>query len=307
MTLTLVLIAGAICGVGILALVLLLDVRPARGPAALARLDLDRRRFRREAVLEVDALHAYESMRLRRVGAALRESLEARGIRLPAGLQADLAITGRSVENHLAISLASGLAGLMLPLLLVAPIAAFFGLGMGLVPLWIALLLGGLGAILPSLSVQSRAADLRRDFRHVVSSFLDLVAMNLSGGRGVPEALEVASSVSTYWGMSRIREKLRNARLQGVTPWSALGELGQELAIDELRDLASALTLVAEDGAKVRDSLFARASSMRQRELADAEGRAAARSQSMVVAQMLLAIGFLTFLIFPAVARLLGS
>ncbi|HNV15470.1 MAG TPA: type II secretion system F family protein, partial [Dermatophilaceae bacterium] len=113
--------------------------------------------------------------------------------------------------------------------------------------------------------------------------------------------------VSTYWGMSRIREKLRNARLQGVTPWSALGELGQELAIDELRDLASALTLVAEDGAKVRDSLFARASSMRQRELADAEGRAAARSQSMVVAQMLLAIGFLTFLIFPAVARLLSS
>ncbi|MBP8837318.1 MAG: hypothetical protein KBG78_00670, partial [Dermatophilaceae bacterium] len=101
MTLTFVLIAGAICGVGILALVLLLDVRPARGPAALARLDLDRRRFRREAVLEVDALHAYESMRLRRVGAALRESLEARGIRLPAGLQADLAITGRSVENHL--------------------------------------------------------------------------------------------------------------------------------------------------------------------------------------------------------------
>ena len=97
----------------------------------------------------------------------------------------DLAITGRSVENHLAISLASGLAGLMLPLLLVAPFAAFFGLGMGLVPLWIALLLGALGAILPSLSVQSRAADLRRDFRHVVSSFLDLVAMNLSGGRGV--------------------------------------------------------------------------------------------------------------------------
>jgi len=77
---------------------------------------------------------------------------------LPAGLQADLAITGRSVENHLAISLASGLAGLMLPLLLVAPFAAFFGLGMGLVPLWIALLLGALGAILPSLSVQSRPA-----------------------------------------------------------------------------------------------------------------------------------------------------
>ena len=69
MSLTFVLIAGALAGVGLLALVLLLDDRPARGPAGLARLDLDRRRFRREAVLEVDALHASESMRLRRIGA----------------------------------------------------------------------------------------------------------------------------------------------------------------------------------------------------------------------------------------------
>ena len=46
---------------------------------------------------------------------------------------------------------------------------------------------------------------------------------------------------------------------------------------------------------------------MRRRELADAEGRAAARSQSMLVAQLLLCVGFLLFLIYPAVARILGQ
>jgi CHASE3 domain sensor protein len=78
------------------------------------------------------------------------------------------------------------------------------------------------------------------------------------------------------------------------------------MAIEELRDLAAALALVAEDGAQVRESLSARAASMRQRELADVESRAAERSQSMLVAQLLLCVGFLLFLIYPAVSELVG-
>jgi hypothetical protein len=45
---------------------------------------------------------------------------------------------------------------------------------------------------------------------------------------------------------------------------------------------------------------------MRQRELADVESRAAERSQSMLVAQLLLCVGFLLFLIYPAVSELVG-
>ena len=174
------------------------------------------------------------------------------------------------------------------------------------VPLWLAAFGAAIGAIVPWFQVRARAEDRRRGFRHVVSSFLDLVAMNLAGGRGVPEALQAASNISDSWAMVRIRDALQAARLQGVPPWTALGELGDEVDIDELRDLSAALALVAEDGAKVRDSLAARAASMRRRELADAEGRAAARSQSMLVAQLLLCVGFLLFLTYPAVAEILG-
>jgi Flp pilus assembly protein TadB len=164
---------------------------------------------------------------------------------------------------------------------------------------------GVVGALVPYSDVRRKAGERRRAFRHMVSAFLDLVAMNLSGGRGVPEALQAASTISDNWGVVRIRDALESARLQGITPWAALGQLGEEVDVDELRDLAASLALVAEDGAKVRESLTARASSMRHRELADAEARAAAKSQTMLVAQMLLCLGFLGFLLYPAVIQIL--
>jgi hypothetical protein len=58
---------------------------------------------------------------------------------------------------------------------------------------------------------------------------------------------------------------------------------------------------VADDGAKIRASLSARAATLRRRELAEAEGKAGERSQSMLVAQLLICFGFLLFLAYPAV------
>src|SRR5690606_2643997 len=155
------------------------------------------------------------------------------------------------------------------------------------------------------------AAARRRDFRHAVGAFLDLVAMNLAGGRGVPEALMLSVSVGggsddAHWPMARIREALDNARIVGITPWQALGRLGDEIDVDELRDPTAALGLVADDGAKVRASLSARAATPRRRERAEIEGQAGERSQSMLVAQLLLCAGFLVFLSFPAAMKMLG-
>jgi Flp pilus assembly protein TadB len=160
---------------------------------------------------------------------------------------------------------------------------------------------------LPDLELRQEVEKRRRDFRHAIGAFLDLVAMNLSGGRGVPEALMSASEIGDGWAFWRIKDALTNARLTGQTPWQALGQLGAEVRVDELRDLAGALSLVAEDGAKVRESLTARAVSLRRKELADLEGQAAERSQSMLVAQMVMAGAFLVFLIYPAVQVLLNS
>jgi tight adherence protein C len=218
-------------------------------------------------------------------------------------LRADVNLLGRSWEGFLATkAIAAAAVVVLAPFATVALAAVGVQLGAA-VPLWLALLLGAVAFFLPDLSVRQEAALRRRDFRHVVGAYLDLVSMGLAGGRGVPEALVAAAEIGEGWALRRLRDCLLNARITGTTQWAALGRLGEELAVDELRDLAAALELVADDGAKIRASLAARAATLRSRELAEIEGKAGERSQSMLVAQLLLCAGFMVFLAYPAVVR----
>ena len=315
-----IVLAGAVAGIGLFLLALALQRPQTRGsaaPVALARMDLERSRQREDVDTARfnggrygrlgSGTESRSDRRLQSTGLAIRRQLDAVGIRLPPGLRADLSLIGRTVETHLAISVFGALLGAFLVLVFTGVLISVIPALPVSTPILMAVLGAIVGGALPSVQAASRATVRRRDFRHVVGSFLDLVSLNLSGGRGVPEALNSAASISDGWAMVRLRECLQVARLQGVTPWFALGRLGEETGVAELRDLSAALELVADDGAKVRESLAARAASLRRRELADAEGRAEARSQSMLVAQMLLAVGFLIFLIFPAITRVLSS
>ncbi|MEJ5914816.1 type II secretion system F family protein [Pseudokineococcus sp. 1T1Z-3] len=297
-----VLLGGAVVGAGLLLLVRTLVGPTATGAATLARLDADRLRARRTSAMEAEEGRAGERRVVRRVGAVLREVLERRGVRL-GRVGADLAVTGTSVETHLATSALAGVLGLVLPAVL-GVLAVATGVSVGAVPVLASLVLAVGGLLLPTLVVRSQATEQRRAFRHVVGAFLDLVAMSLAGGRGVPEALATAAAVSDAPAMAAIRRALLDARLQGTTPWHALGRLGADVGVEELVDLGAALALVAEDGAKVKESLSARAESLRRKEIAELEGAAQERSQSMVVAQLLLAAGFLLFLLYPALARI---
>lgn len=303
---TWILLGGALSGAGVLMFVLILAPPAIQPAAALAELDSqrDERRLRQEA------------RRLNPRERALPDWLDALGYRAAAllrrtgidlgALNSDLSVLGRSLERHLVASLLLGLLGFGAPLLVTA-LGTLAGRPMGSLPLLACLVLGAAMAALPTARLRSRAAQARRDFRHVVGSFLDLVSMSLSAGRGVPEALDAASALSDDPAMARIRDALAAARLRGETPWAAMGRLGETLRIDELRDLSAALALVAEDGAKIRESLSARATSMRRRELADAEGRAGENSESMLVAQLVIAIGFIVFLVYPALSGIMGG
>ncbi len=242
----------------------------------------------------------------RRVGAAIERFCAEQGWPFPS-LRASLRLTGRSMEGFLGTKALLGVFGLVFPLLTLTGLS-LIGLHLPFeLPVWVGLICGVAFFFLPDIELRQEVDKRRRDFRHAIGAFLDLVAMNLSGGRGVPEALMSAAGIGEGWAFSRISDALRSARITGQTPWQALGELGAEVRVDELRDLAAALSLVAEDGAKVRESLTARAASLRRRELADLEGQAAERSQSMLVAQLVMAGAFLVFLIYPAVKVLLNS
>jgi len=296
---TAALAAGAVAGLGLFLLIFALVPGRASLARQVAAFDAEHRSTRR-------AREGRERQFGRWLGRLLAAFCAEQGWEFPS-LRANLSIIGKSFENYLATKVLLGLFGFLLaPLLLLLLTLAGFHVPF-VIPLWLGLALGGAFCFLPDLEVRQQAEARRRDFRHAIGAFLDLVSMNLSGGRGVPEALLTASEIGSGWALWRLRDALANARITGQTPWQALGALGAEVRVEELRDLAAALSLVADDGAKVRESLTARAASLRRRELADLEGQAGEKSQSMLVAQMLLCAGFLIFLTYPVVGVLLGT
>jgi Flp pilus assembly protein TadB len=301
---TLAIVTGALAGSGLFLFVFAMIPRRLSLSRQLAAFDAARTAAPTYAPTR--ASESRDSAVSRRLGAGLAKFCAEQGWEFPS-LRSNLALADRSFENFLATKVLLSLFGfLFIPI--VFTLISVAGIHVAIViPIWAALLFGFVFFFLPDLEVKQKADQRRKDFRHAVGAFLDLVSMNLSGGRGVPEALLSASEIGSGWSMGRIRDALANARITGQTPWQALGRLGEEVRVDELRDLSAALGLVADDGAKVRESLTARAVSLRRRELAEMEGQAGERSQSMLVAQMLMAAGFMIFLIYPAIQILIGS
>lgn len=217
----------------------------------------------------------------------------------------DLRIIGRTAAEHLARCVA--LVGVAL---LWAPVT--FGLmAVGgvrfswVLPLWVSLVLSAAAAVVPTLAVRAEATERRRSFRHALGCFLDLVAVRLAGGAGVDSALAGSAAAGEGWAFSELRQALSEARLRGEPSWNGLAELGEEIGIGELQELAASAGLAGDEGARVRVSIAEKARSIRTRGLADAEGAAQAASERMSLPVVLLMTGFIVFLGYPAVAQVL--
>ena len=226
---------------------------------------------------------------------------------VPGRIRQDLAVLDRSPERHLAEKVTLSLVGL----LFVPTFAVLLTLGGAhlslALPLWAALVLAAVGFVVPDLGIHADANRRRRDFRHALSSFLDLVVVALAGGGGVESALADAAGVGAGWPFAYLRRALDQARLAREAPWTALGRLGAELGVGELSELAASVALAGTEGAKVRASLATKATSLRTHQLAEAETADQAASERMSLPVVLLFAGFLFFIGFPAVEGVLHS
>ena len=240
-----------------------------------------------------------------RLGRLLVAKLAQHGITL-GKLRTNLELTDHTLEGHLVRKCSYGLLGLLLPSVL-----ALLMLSVGVTPPLSLPAIGGLalGALffwVPDLSVVQAAEQRRHELRRALSCYLDLVAMSLAGGRGIPESLPTCARIGQGWAFELLQDTIDRARRVGDTPWAALADLGERTGMQELQDLGGALLLVADDGAKVRASLTARASTQRRRQLAEAEGAASKADQTIQMAQVVLAVGFFLFLGYPAVVAVMG-
>ena len=222
-------------------------------------------------------------------------------------LQSDLTITGTTLEQHLAKVL--GLAGAALlgpPLILGAlPVA-----GLRL-PISVGLLLGvglaGAMVVVAQREVQTKAAEMRAEFRRSLSTYLDLVAMALDAGRGHAEALPAAANIGTGWTFALLQDAIDGARFSGISAWESLGVLGRRLGLPELVDLDASMRLANEDGAKIKATLVARAGTLRAARVADAEAEANQATESMKFTLIVMVFAFLGYELYPSIVRLFAG
>jgi tight adherence protein C len=171
------------------------------------------------------------------------------------------------------------------------------------VPTAVGLALAGVGWLLPSSEVREAAGKARAEFRSNLESFLTLVAGERRARGSVEQALEEAAEISGSAPFVRMRRAIRRAALSGRKPWSDLRDLGDELAVPELRNLAD-IAAVAADGASVYNTLLASARTLRHAELSDARSRANEVSERMSRPLALLVTGLTLFVLVPFLIRM---
>lgn len=216
---------------------------------------------------------------------------------------ADLEVVRRPLEVHAGATAGCAIGGALLGPMMWG-LLAITGAPVPIVVPLVLMPLGALvGLILPRVLLQSEAATARTDFRHALGAYLDILVLMLAAGEGAESAMGEAAKAGNGPAFMELRRATARAAYSGAV-WNALDELGERVGIIEIREIAAAGTLAGEEGAAVRNSLVAKARSLRTSSLTAAEMAARQRSQAMFAPIVMIGFAFITFLIYPLLTNL---
>lgn len=290
-------------GIGLSLVGLVIGLRPARPSLAQAHLILSQQS---DAVLAVEPAAAPPlSLRLRLL-APIARFLDRMG--LPGTtLRSDLELAGMDVDTFLARKVFCGVVGLFLPII---PQAVFLFVGVMLPP--VLLVVAGLacGVVLffiPDGEARSRAAMRRREARQALDQLMSFAATSMAAGDGIEAAFEGATRIGTGEVFAEFRQAGVRARMSRRPIWETYGDLARSLGLSELAELAATIELAGAEGARIAESLAAKAESLQGRVSADRLAANVTTTEKMQLPVGLMLIGFLSVLSFPAVFKLLTS
>ena len=284
------LLLGLLCGVGLWIAAVALRPRPVPLDRALADL--------RRPVESADPVSAAPSP------SRLLELLTAVGLRTPQRDQ-QLALAGITPEAWARDKLIGAAGGLAVPLLVWAALRVV-GIQVPAAVGLLALATGVAGWFLPDLRLRDQVEQRRKAFQYALSAYLDLVNVILAGGGGTETALIAAADAGDGWAFAKLRHALHRAQRINQPLWTAFDDLGEELGVAELRDLASSIGLAGAQGARIRASLAVKADTLRSHQIAETEAAAEATTERMNLPTAVLLLGFLIFIVFPAVTAITG-
>jgi Flp pilus assembly protein TadB len=159
----------------------------------------------------------------------------------------------------------------------------------------------------PIKKITDAAAVRRSDMDLAVAVYLDLVNVLLAGGAGVETAMLAAAGAGDGWSFEQIRIALARAQSSRRSYWDSLRELGHRTRVDSLEEVAHSVQLAGEHGARIRQSLGAKAHALRSRNLARIEHEAEQRTERMGLPVVVLFIGFILLVGYPAFAGTVGA
>lgn len=190
------------------------------------------------------------------------------------------------------LTVLAGLAGWRLPVL---------------VPAGGSLAVGAALFLLPDHTIRSEAARARDEVRRALVAYYELVALERLTGSGHRQAMENAAAVGQSWIFRRLAEELARSAWAGHAPWDALEDLGAELGVPDLADLAQVMQLSSSEGTQVATRLQAKATSLRAAILSSDLARANEVGEKMSIPMSLLGVIFMALLVAPALLRVTGG
>lgn len=220
-------------------------------------------------------------------------------------LKSDLALAGIDVEAFLTKKVINAVIGLLMP---VAAQAALVGAGMAVptvVVVGIAAVLAVLFFLAPDSEVRRKTLEVRDETREALDVLLSFAATSMAAGDGIESALEGASAIGEGMAFDYFRAATAAARTSRRPVWACYADLAEQLGVVELSELAATVSLAGGQGAKIAESLAAKAASLRGRRNAEraAANISATERTHMPVSVMML--GFLLVLVFPSLDRFL--
>ena len=286
-----VILLGAMAGLGLLLVVVGLVPRPVRTPPATP----EPKKGAKDARAVQDTT--------RRWARRIEQDLQSKS-----ALMEDARMVGRSLETHAVHKMA----GLVLGAAVLAAFAVFastlFGLDLPLPIIVAAAGAGGLGGwLLPDSILKTEAEKERVLFQQVTESWLELVAQLVTAGADTFGALAVAASYSQQPGFVVIRDALRTSAASGEAPWTGLRRLADERRLRFLDPFCSALELAGTTGAGSRQAILAQVDAARSKAMLEADAAAASSGEKMGAPLALIGGAFMILMGYPPLAGILDT
>lgn len=159
-----------------------------------------------------------------------------------------------------------------------------------------------------TVSLVKHAAERARNHLELATAvFLELVNVMVAGGAGVETAVKAAAEAGGGPGFSQLRVAIMRAHSSRTSYWESLATLGVETGVDSLVEVAHTMQLAGESGARVRSSLIAKAASLRKKNIARVEHSAEQSTEKMGLPLVVLFLGFLGLVGFPAFSQAMSS